>query len=269
MLNPILKAGIIGGLGILSLGSVIESEMKKYNTDVLRPVDTVSIVIPSYNEVAFIGMTLSSLRNQSIIEKYPEYFELILADSCSTDGTIELAEPYVDRIIITPRGKLTSRNIATSEAKGNIVVSVDADCYYPYHWLNTLLEPFNDLKIPSIVGVCGSTLDYSFPNKLFVIASTLYLYWLNGKWMVGRNSAFYKHAFYLSGGFNENINQFNIWRVLDEEEELYAKRLSKYGGVIYKRNASCVHLGGMKDLCRLGLGDRKLCDSYKFGKERF
>src|SRR3990167_2149808 len=163
----ILKVGIISILGTMGTSSIIESEMKEYDTKILQPIDTISITVSSFNESAFIETCLSSLRNQSIIQEYPRYFEIILADSCSTDGTIEIAEHYVDRIIITPRGKLTSRNIAAQEAKGGIIVSVDSDSYYPYHWLNTLLKPLNDYTNPkykNVVGVFGSTFDYSINN---------------------------------------------------------------------------------------------------------
>ncbi len=64
-LSNILKAGVIGGLGTLSLGCIIESEMKRYNTETLKPIDTVSIIMPSFNEENFIGTAVSSIKNQS------------------------------------------------------------------------------------------------------------------------------------------------------------------------------------------------------------
>ncbi len=271
-LSNILKAGVIGGLGTLSLGCIIESEMKRYNTETLKPIDTVSIIMPSFNEENFIGTAVSSIKNQSIIRQFPEYFEFILADSCSTDSTIDIATPYVDRVVITSRGKLTARNEATDQANGNIIVSVDADTYYPYFWLNTLLESFNNLNNQSIVGVSGSTFDYSIPNvpnKLYIVADTLYNRLSNIYRMIGRNSAYYKDAFYLAGRFDENINQFNVWDIFLEEERLFGVRLSKLGKVIYKQNASCYHLGGFKSLYRLGVGNKKVRDIYQFGKDRF
>lgn len=271
-LGTILKAGVIGGLGALSAGHVIESQMKKYNTNVLKPIDTVSIIMPSYNEANFIGTALSSLRYQSIIQEYPESFELIVADSCSTDGTIDIATQYADRVIITSRGKLTARNESTDQVNGNIVVSVDADTYYPYHWLNTLLEPFNDLNDTSIVAVSGSTFDYTVPNvpdELYVLSDTVYNYTINRTRMVGRNSAYWKHAFYLANRFDESVNQFNIWRIFDEEEKKFGQRLSKLGKVIYKLNASCYHLGGFKSIGRWLKTDKQLMDKYQFGKDRF
>ena len=116
-LHSILKAGMIGGFGILTTSSILESKMKKCDTNILQPIDTVSIVMPSYNEERFIGLAASSVREQSIIQEFPEMFEFLLVDSGSVDKTVELAEPFVDKVIIAPRGKLTARNIAINEAK--------------------------------------------------------------------------------------------------------------------------------------------------------
>lgn len=271
----LLAKTIIGGLGILASSSIIEKEMKEYDTDILCPVDMVSIIVSSFNESTFIGTCLSSLRNQSIIQEYPSYFEIILADSCSTDGTIEISEPYVDKIVITPIGKLTSRNIATQEAKGDIIVSVDSDSYYPCHWLNTLLKPLSDYinpKYKNVVGVFGSTFDYTInnvPGQLFSLADFLYNSTFNKTRMVGRNSAYRKWAFFSANGFNENIDQFNIWSIFGEEEQAFGQRLSKLGKVTYKLNASCYHMGGAKSIGRFGIGNKQILEKYKFGADRF
>lgn len=154
-----LNKALIGSLGTYVTSSIIEHKMREYDTGVSKPIDTVSIIVPSFNEEQFIGTALSSLRNQSIIEKYPEYFELVLVDSGSKDDTVKLAAPYVDKILTTNvRGKLTARNLATDYSNGNIIVAVDSDTYYPYHWLNSLLIPFSDLN-PKYKNVIGDFLN--------------------------------------------------------------------------------------------------------------
>lgn len=271
----ILKIGFASVLSTIGTSNIIESKMKNYDNEILQPIDTVSIIIPSFNEEQFIETTLTSLKNQSIIEKYPGYFELILVDSGSTDNTINIAKNYVDKIITAPRGKLTARNLATNHSNGNIIVSVDADTYYPYHWLNSLLTPFNDYTNPkynNIIGVYGSTFDYSINNilgKLFSIADFIYSSILNRTRMTGRNSAYYKHIFYSSGKFNEDINQFNIWEIFNEEEKMFGIRLKNYGNLLYKINASCYHLGGMKSIGRFGIGNGDTLKTYNFGSDRF
>lgn len=273
----------ISGISILS--DIIESKMFIEDTDIKPPIDTVSIIVPSYNEEQFIETCLSSIINQSIFQQFPEYFEIILVDSNSTDNTVNLAKTFLrlhndglynniskDRIIIAPRGKLISRNMATDIAKGNIIVSTDADTYYTYHWLNTLLKPFSSFKGFKVAGSVGGTLDYSItniPGKIHNIVEILNRKILNPNQMIGRNSAYWKHLFYLSGRFDTTINQFNIKEILGEEEIGFGNRLSKFGEIIYQLNALCIHLGGQKVACRLNVVEKKLCDYYGIGKERF
>lgn len=265
----IYKYIISSMISTLSVSNIIEHKMNVSNSSIKKPVDTVSIIIPSYNEEQFIEKSLLSLRNQSIVDKYPSMFEYILVDSQSTDNTVKLAEQFIDKIIISPRGKLTARNLGTYQSHNNIIVSTDADTIYPYNWLNNLLEPFNNSKV---IGVVGSTYDDSIPNvpkAAYLLASTLDRYIIHPYQMVGRNSAYYKHLFYLTGKFNTTINQQDIKQMLNEEEIEFGNRLSKYGDIIFQLNASCIHLGGQKIGCRLGTTDKNICNNYGIKIERF
>lgn len=271
-LSTIAKYGFGTIIGTMALGDITEQAMRKFDTDIQKPIDTVSVIMPSYNEEFTVELAAASMREQSVVQEYPEYFEFILVDSGSKDKTVELAEPYVDKVIIAPRGKLTSRNIAANQAKGNIIVSTDSDSYYPYHWLNTLLKPFNDTNNQPIAGVIGNTLDYGIanvPGWLHSVVYTLDRVILHPKQMPGRNSAYYKHLFHISGGFNENINQFNIISMLNEEELGFGYRLAKLGKLVFKINATCIHLGGQKVACRFGLENKNVCKRYGFGTDRF
>ena len=265
MLQYLFGAVVVG----LTTADLLKYQMNQQDYVVKKPVDFVSIVIPSLGEEKTIEQCLQSIRNQSIIRLYPDMVEIILVDSGSTDETVHLAEPYVDKIIQAPNGKLTARNLAINEARGNIIVSVDADCYYGEHWLNTLLSEFND---PNVVAVSGSTIDNDAISP--ILQDFVYVLDNLGRAisypdkMSGRNSAFYKHIFYLSGRFDESINQLDVDEMLKEEEYGFGKRLSKYGTVKYKLNASTIHLGGYRGLCRLGIGDER-CKSDRIKIERF
>lgn len=266
----LLNAGIIGIFGTLVTSDIVEKKMKNYDTDVQPPIDTVSIIMPAYNEEKFIEIAASSIRNQSIISQHPEYFEFIVVDNGSTDNTKELAIPFADNVVQSPRGKLSARNYGTDISKGNIIVATDSDVYYPVHYLNTLLKAFVD---PDVIAVSGTLLDYAFPkipSTLFVIGSYIarQIYPLQ---MYGGNCAYYKHIFYEIGKLNEHIDQFDANKVIQEEEFDFGKKLSKFGKVVYKMNASCIHLAGFRTGCRMGLTDRSSeeCMKYKFGKDRF
>lgn len=264
-------------LGTLTANELIERAMNRPTIETFTPVDTVSIIVPSFNEEQFIEKTLESIRSQTIINAYPNYFETILVDSGSTDDTVALAEPYVDNIIITDiRGKLTARNLAMEYASGNIIVSVDSDTLYPPYWLNTLLEPFNNIDSPNydsnVIAVVGSTYDAGIPSVPIEIRNVLEMFdrkIMNPTQMVGRNSAFLKLGFYLSGKFDESINQMNVEEMIKEEEQNFGLKLSKFGKVIFKFNANCIHLGGEKIGCRIGTANQDRCLSKGISIERF
>jgi glycosyltransferase involved in cell wall biosynthesis len=264
-------------LGALTVNEFIERAMNRPIVETFAPIDTISIVVPSFNEEQFIENTLKSINSQSIINDFPEYFETILVDSGSTDDTVALAEPYVDKIITTDiRGKLTARNLAMKYVSGNIVVSVDSDTYYPPYWLNTLLEPFNNINGPNynsdIIAVVGSTYDAGIPFMPTQIRNIVEMFDRNiihPTQMVGRNSAFTKMSFYLSGNFDESVNQMDVDEMVREEEQEFGLRLSKLGKIVFKMNANCIHLGGEKIGCRIGTANKDYCSSKGISIERF
>ena len=271
------KFGLSALLGTLTINGFIERGMNNPDIETYKPIDTVSIIVPSFNEERFIKKSLSSIRGQSILHEYPEMFEIILVDSGSTDNTVPIAESYVDRLITTKiRGKLTARNLATTHSRGNIIVSVDSDSYYPPHWLNTLLEPFNNILDPNydpnIVAVIGSSYDPyvpGIPTILWTFGHVLDRTILSPTRMAGRNHAYWKHTFYQAGLFDETINQMNIKEMINEEEYKFGERLSKLGKIKFKLNANCTHLGGQRIGCRLGTSDKATCSTQGISIERF
>jgi glycosyltransferase involved in cell wall biosynthesis len=272
----ILKLATSGIFGTLTVNGFIEREMNNYDIDTYKPIDTVSVVVPCYNEERFIKRTLTSLRGQSIITEYPEYFELIVVDNGSTDNTVSIAEKYVDKVIIENRkGKLNARNRGIKESSGNIIVATDADIYFQSFWLNTLLEPFNNIDNPlnaNISGVSGSIYNPNIPGVpafAYNIAHYIDKTIVHQNNMSGANSAFWKHKFYKIGGFNENINQLNAEAMHQEEERDFGTKLTKLGRVIFKLNAMCIHLGGERTGCRLGTTSRDFCKSQGINIERF
>lgn len=269
----ILKLATSGILGTLTASGFIEREMNNADIETVEPIDTVSIIVPSLDEEPFIKKCLSSIRGQSIIQEYPKGFELILVDSGSIDNTVKIAEPYVDRIITTTkRGKLTARNIAIDQAKGNIIVSADADSYFGPFWLNAILKPFNNLEYENLACVVGSTYDPyipGIPTPVRNIAEFLDRNIIHPKRVVGRNSAFWKHLFYQTGKFDETINQMDVDAMLQEEEYGFGERLSKLGKIVVKMNANCIHLGGQRIGCRIGTANKDICNKYNINIERF
>lgn len=86
----------------------------------------ISVVIPAFNESDNIIPTLKCL--QTLRSKG---HEVILADGHSTDNTIVLAEPLVDKIIHSAKGRAVQMNNAASHAQGEILWFIHADTIVP------------------------------------------------------------------------------------------------------------------------------------------
>ena len=66
---------------------------------------TISVIIPAYNEEAFLPRTLGCLFAQ------PGYFEIIVVDGGSTDRTLERARSYLSvRAVVSPKGRAVVRD---------------------------------------------------------------------------------------------------------------------------------------------------------------
>ncbi len=274
--NPVVKVGY-AILSTMSISNYIKTRAINGSFDVhdtiVKPKYKVSVVMPSYNEELFIGYASQSIKDQNIVQKYPTQFELIVADSNSRDKTAEIAKLYADKVITTPRGKLTARNHVLNELNGEILVSVDADCYYPPNFLNKLLKSFQD---KSVVGTSGFTIDHipygSITNSLYPIIHFIDNITLNRSRLYGRCSAYYTDLQRLEP-FNENIDQTNVGQMVQEEEIGFGRKLSKYGYIIFNPEACCFHFGSIKEGCRENITyskeiDKAYCEQIR-NKERF
>jgi rhamnosyltransferase len=112
----------------------------------------VRIVIRSKNEAAKIGVTLGRLAAQTIADRA----EIVVVDSGSTDGTLEIARRAGVRVIAIPAESFTyggSLNIGCRDAETPYLVALSAHAPpRDEHWLERLLEPFEDERV---CGVCG------------------------------------------------------------------------------------------------------------------
>lgn len=201
---------------------------------IYEPVSTVSIIVPTYNEESNIENTLISIKNQCVYQEFPEYFEIILADSYSKDNTVEIARPYVDKILMCKKGKLTAIQTAIDNSKGEIIVSIDADTYYPPNWLNNMLKHYYDENVVAVTGNSffeNSDIMHSIPYDLY---QTMFIS-LESR-MHGRNISYLKQAYYDSGEFDLNIDQQDVKSMVNEEEYGFHKRLSRLGKVKLDKN---------------------------------
>ena len=120
----------------------------------------VSVVVPSYNARLTIEECLASLASQT----YPEeYYEVLVADNGSTDGTQELVRtrfPWVKMVHATEKGSGYARNAGIDAARGEFVLSTDSDCVVAPDWMEILVDAM--MASPAgVAAIGGQILPYS------------------------------------------------------------------------------------------------------------
>ena len=101
-----------------------------------------SVIVPTYNEEKVVGECIGSLDKQT----YPD-FETIMVDDGSTDGTLDILKALrgkIDNLKILKqkhKGPGAARNLGAKEARGDILVFVDADMTFDKNFLKNLVRP--------------------------------------------------------------------------------------------------------------------------------
>jgi len=123
---------------------------------------SVSVIILNYNGKQFLQSCLQSVLNDPYQPK-----EILLVDNASTDGSLEEAEPFRDRILLIrnpqnygfPRGC----NEGIKRSQGEIIVLLNIDTEVRPGWLTELIEPF---LLDSTIGITGSKLLFPEGNRI-------------------------------------------------------------------------------------------------------
>jgi glycosyltransferase involved in cell wall biosynthesis len=88
-----------------------------------------SIIIPTLREILFLEKTLAQFNELSIPH------EIIISDGGSTDGTLDIARKYTDKIVVwdQPRRQTfgEAKNSGAALATGEYLVFIDADVLIP------------------------------------------------------------------------------------------------------------------------------------------
>jgi len=156
-----------------------------------------SVVVPAYNESAYLGSALESLLAQDFEGPY----EIIVVDNNSTDDTAAVAARYGVRVVReVERGVCAARQRGSAIATGDIIVSTDADTVQPTDWLRTIDARFaaSD-QVVAVAGPCRyqnpSWWAKAYPPLLFgsvaaVFALTGYVFYVTATNLAVRRSAF-------------------------------------------------------------------------------
>lgn len=168
-----------------------------------------SIVIPAYNEEKYIKSCLESI--SKLETKFN--FEVILMDNNCSDQTVEVAKTFQHKLNIriikeSRQGRGAARATGFSEAKGDIILSTDADTIVYKDWIDTLTKDIGD-KVVATTTSCKIT-DCSFlTNRVFNFIqptmTLIYGYIFGNSWLFGFSFAIHKSVYESSGGFDPNL----------------------------------------------------------------
>ena len=108
----------------------------------------ISVVIPAYNEEAYIGKVLKSLNNQTF---KPD--EIIVVDNNSNDKTVSIAQKLGAKIVSEKKqGMIHARNKGFNSARFEIIARCDADVVVSKNWVKKILENFENKNIDALSG---------------------------------------------------------------------------------------------------------------------
>jgi cellulose synthase/poly-beta-1,6-N-acetylglucosamine synthase-like glycosyltransferase len=189
----------------------------------------ISIIIAARNEEKNIGNCIQSIIRQS----YPaNKFEIIVTDDHSTDETVAIVHSFQkENIRVIHLADFTQNQILNSYkkksietglqfAKGELIVTTDADCVARSKWLETIASFYKEEKplfVALLVEFKGPFRGDSFIKKFFKTFQSLDLMALQGitgasvykkfhSMCNGANLAYEKKVFYEVNGF-EGIDQ--------------------------------------------------------------
>ncbi len=160
-----------------------------------------SVVMPAFNEAAFIRGQLGALAGQA----YTGEWELVVADNGSTDGTRDIVEEWSGRLPVrlvdaaARRGCGPARNLGIAAADGDAFLFCDADDLVAPGWLaaHAAALEHDALSAGAIVFFAGEP----DPGAVVPPRAPTLLGWL--PYAQGANCGVRREAYAAVGGFNE------------------------------------------------------------------
>lgn len=198
---------------------------------------TVSVVIAAHNEQAHLPDTLSALQQQT----YPgDLREFIVVDDRSSDGTAALLAAWQKRLplrcvrIDTVAREINPKKFALAagirQARGEVIVTTDADCVPPPHWLESVAGAFTK-NVGAVIGVSPWRADGRWWNRVLALESlarTIVALAAAGNGRpflaVGRNFAFCRGLFDRVGGYATDMQIFS------GDDDLLLQKISSVPG---------------------------------------
>lgn len=127
----------------------------------------ISVVIPTWNEEKNIAHVLRDVKNFFKKEGYD--YEIIVVDKYSIDKTVKIAKRFGAKVVYDMGGKGAAIIKGMKEAKGDIIITMDADCSMIAKEMGLLIEGIKcgyDICMGSRFIQGGGTEDMPWYRKL-------------------------------------------------------------------------------------------------------
>jgi peptidoglycan-N-acetylglucosamine deacetylase len=117
------------------------------------PAPLQSVLIPAYNEAKVIVPAIRHI----LASDYPN-LEVIVIDDGSTDGTSDLVKQHfaddarISLITIANGGKAAALNCGLRQARGSVIVALDADTHFQPDSISKLVRWFADPEVGAVAG---------------------------------------------------------------------------------------------------------------------
>lgn len=121
------------------------------------PINLVSVIVPCRNERPYILDCLESIR---LNDYGADAIEVLAVDGASDDGTPDVLRKYAEqwphfRCLHNPQQSApTALNMGIRNARGAIIMRMDAHCRYPSNYVSTLVKWLNTSGADNVGGVC-------------------------------------------------------------------------------------------------------------------
>lgn len=167
---------------------------------------SVSVIIPVYNGMSTLPACLEALEKQD----YPGYYEIIIVDDGSTDGSGDYAAARGCKVYRQRnQGPGIARNTGVKYAKGEFVVFTDDDCIPDTNFITELIKPLLGNDITGCQGQIYSRqkspvarfIHYEYFERYDLLNEAEYIDW------VATYAACYRKKDFLEiGGFNDTYS---------------------------------------------------------------
>jgi cellulose synthase/poly-beta-1,6-N-acetylglucosamine synthase-like glycosyltransferase len=206
----------------------------------------VSVVVPCYQESAVIRQCLESIDANDFPK---DRLEVLVVDGMSNDGTRAIiaefaaAHPYIRMLDNPKRITPAGLNAGIAEAKGDVIMRMDAHADYPSNYISSLVSWLDRSGADNVGGVCvtaptrdgalAKAIAFGMSHPIGVGDSYFRIGAAQPRWVDTVPFGCYRReVFERIGGFDEDL-------IRDQDDELNARLIYAGGRILLAPDIVC------------------------------